>query len=154
MFKKSQAALDFLVNGFWFFIFIIGVTYFAISYLNAPEANSSLCYYTERITPIYSLSMNDKMQGMFFIGIGYIGEQPYYYFYEQSSQGGKILAKLLAEETVIQETNSTVPSKVEYIWTVKSAKCGFAPDYRKVELYVPTDTIKKEFNVNTQTIGN
>lgn len=89
---------------------------------------------------VRSLSIGEKVEGSFFLGCGNIDGHSYYYTYIVKD-GGIIMKELRTTDTIIYETDDQKP-KLER-WRVEN----YETEYR---IYVPTDTVKKDFNVDVR----
>ena len=97
--------------------------------------------YVKLVCEIQSLKTNSEISGSgnfcFILGHGYIKETSYYYYYAKSEKG-LYLDKVETTDTYIIETDDIVPS----LYVIKEK--GSESVYRN--LYVPTNTIRQEFN--------
>src|SRR5690606_31870528 len=88
---------------------------------------------------------------IFFVGSGYIGEEMYYHFFYETSNGVKY-DKIRADGKVyIVETNDT-PKVVKYYIYFKDKESIFYDSkprrHTKTVLYIPKGTIKNNYKVN------
>jgi hypothetical protein len=106
---------------------------------------------------LVSLDANEDVNGSyaqsFFVGSGYIGEDLYYHFFYNTSKGIKY-EKRRAERVYIIETDTIVPSYIEYGYFFlekDSLEIGYYPEMRSRSrdvLYIPEGTIKRDYKVN------
>ena len=98
-------------------------------------------------------SMNDVFgtSGSFFLGIGSVKTEPYYFFYKKIDNG-LVLDKIQTEGTTIIEQDSTSP-KIEYLgkefasesawlWVIPGGGCGCS----NARIIVPKNSVKQGFN--------
>lgn len=112
----------------------------------------------ERVGSSYNLVALDtdketvgSYSSIFFVGSGYIGEEMYYHFFYETSNGVKY-DKIRAEGKVyIVETNDT-PKVVKYYEYYKDKESIFydseSQRHIKTVLYIPKGTIKNNYKVN------
>jgi hypothetical protein len=86
---------------------------------------------------IYSIERFSSFKGSFFLATGSFGNKTYYAYYKED-EGGLLLEKVDAEITTIYLRDDIEP-KVEYYSN------GWDHKYR---VYVPTDTLYLEFDLN------
>ena len=90
--------------------------------------------YERKIASVY----NDKeISGSFLLGSGYINEREYYFAFVKREDGGLIRANFPANVTIIYEGYQEPYAIIEY----------YANTYLNVKLYVPSNTIIKEFKI-------
>lgn len=111
------------------------------------------CFVDEKI---FSLTLTKQAEGSFILGSGSFDDEPYYYFYKEAKNGlqGKILSKVSAEETSIQETDSMSPVYRKFGTRIKDCSdcyCRTSTSY-KGTLFVPLDTVKLKFNANPEEL--
>lgn len=90
-----------------------------------------------------SITYKSSLEGNFTLGHGTLEERDYYVAYQVIDDGGVILKRFDADNTVIYETLKNGQAYAEII------KDGFG--FIKVKLYVPEDTIKVEYDFNIKT---
>ncbi len=141
--KKGQE------GGIFFIILIVLVAVF-YWYFIYPEPLPGECVIQIRETPIYSLVLSSEINGVFILGTGSFGKDIYYYYYIKDSDGGKILDKYDAEWIRIVEDDYSFPAFIKY----KDAENNKCPDLNvpRPALRVPTNTIKKIYNVDLNNI--
>ena len=148
MVRKGQDGLLFTAFSWGLGVLVL---IFVISMIFRPANNSTQpnpCEYNYIDTPIYSLNTETVTSGSFFIGIGSVNQQMVYYVFVQK-QGGKILKQLDAENTIIIESNTTSVYRQYTGLKNQPFTCDGTPVYlMKEELYVPYNTIKKEYKIN------
>lgn len=94
-----RAFFSMIVSGF-----IIG-SIIAISPVEIREWNSQ---------PIYSLKMNDKLQGDFVLFFGDINNEKYYYYYLELKNGNKQYEETKAISIQVRNTDEIPPQKITY----------------------------------------
>jgi len=105
--------------------------------------------YKWKITPIYSLSLSSNIEGNFILGSGFVNEVVYYYYYRQE-EDGKVLDSIRADYVIIIENDSEMPSLREHYCPNYPCDNSKHPYYDR--LYVPTNTIKTNFDLDTNKI--
>ena len=140
--KKGQFGGSILSSVFILGLLIVGCYIF-------HKEKTAGCEIKEDVTPIYSLNLNNEMQGSFILGIGGFGTETYYYFYKQD-ENGVLLDKENAEYLRIIEDDDNIPSLREYSCSCTFATCENIP---KRALYVPEGTIRKQYDVNPSGLG-
>jgi hypothetical protein len=120
-------------------VFGVGTTILFIYLCNDLIEIQKLCEKNPSTAPIYSLETSKNLEGdigfVLGIGGGDISEETYYYTYIGTSRGMH-LTKLDTDYTYIKET-----TKSPYI-----AYCGSLDGMETKTLYVPSGTIRREFN--------
>ncbi|CAL2082866.1 hypothetical protein [Tenacibaculum dicentrarchi] len=107
--------------------------------------------YEKEVHKYYIESLgNDKyMEGVFFLGNGYVMEKDYYFFYVNTSNGYQRL-KIPVESTYLIETDERRPEYVQIYRDYNDDKSFWKvlPDCEKYnKLYVPKGTIVRDFRV-------
>jgi len=102
---------------------------------------------------LYMKSLKNQMevQGDFTLFSGSIDSKEYYYFYWQSTEG-LVRGKVPVNETYIIETDSRKPEIMEIYTTYDNSgyfkwNPGPRTEGRRYKMYVPTNTVIKEFKV-------
>jgi len=90
-----------------------------------------------------SITYKSSLEGNFTLGHGTLEERDYYVTYQVLDDGGVILKRFDADDTVIYETLKNGQAYAEII------KDGFG--FIKVKLYVPENTIKVEYDFDIKT---
>lgn len=98
-------------------------------------------------TPIYSVSLNDNLEG-FGIFFGSVDTVEYYYYYIDGDEG-LILEKTRATNTEIIETDFKSPKIIRSTCNDLFCKQG---TYKKPKLIVPVGTLKLEYNIEQEEI--
>lgn len=109
----------------------------------------------KRTVPLYSINDFFGTDGQFFLGIGSVKTEPYYFFYKKTD-GGFMLDKISTEKTVIIEQDSVQP-RIEYLkkkfvnennllWGIPVGLFG-CEDAR---IIVPKNSVKQNFNFDLQ----
>lgn len=132
-------------------VFIVVMIFFFGFIVWAMIQPEEECFVDEKI---FSITLTKQMEGSFILGSGSFEDKPYYYFYKEAQDGlqGKILSKVPAEETSIQETDSISPVYRKFGTRVKDcSNCRCGTSY-KGTLFVPSDTVKLKFNVNPEEL--
>ena len=131
------------VKSFWIFLYIF-MTLLGIYLLYTSTSMRGSKYIIEK-QEIVSLERNNTTTGIFFLGIGKIENSTYYFFYRKK-KNGLILDRTPSYKTLVIETNIKQPCLIKKFKYLKSS-------YKKIgekniverKLYVPKNTIKKEF---------
>jgi hypothetical protein len=92
-----------------FLAFVIAGAFISTVILTAP---TEIEQYNS--TPIYSLKMNDKIQGDFVLFFGNVNNVKYYYYYLQLENGNKQYTETRAESIQIKNTDEIPPQKITY----------------------------------------
>lgn len=112
----------------------------------------------ERVRSSYNLVALDtdketvgSHSSIFFVGSGYIGEEMYYHFFYETSNGVKYDKIRANGKVYIVETNDT-PKVVKYYKYYKDKESIFYDSeprgHIKTVLYIPKGTIKNNYKVN------
>lgn len=99
---------------------------------------------------LVTLDTNEDINGSFFLGCGYIGEDMYYHFYYKT-QDGTQYDKIRATRCYIVETNEKPSYKIYGEFFKKTESIFYSDDIRfetKKVLYIPKNTIKNNYKVN------
>lgn len=86
--------------------------------------------------PIQSVNIGNENSGRFILGIGWSGDEQYYYVYQINEDGGKQLKKYDASGVVIYDDLDE--NEEPYL-----DRSGY-----QVKMYLPKDTIKEEYDVD------
>lgn len=104
----------------------------------------------------YIAAINDgsSISGNFFIGIGTIKEESYYFYYKKLDCGGYVQEKIRTEDVIIFESDSIIPHiqhyRNEFVnknwndWAFPS-QCN-----TYVHIYVPKGSIKQNYNFDLE----
>lgn len=97
-------------------IFCVATFLFFQHACNEAEANRWRETWREETVPIFSIRTGSEVNGSFFLGIGSVGEESYYSFYEQKKYGGLMRVHVPIDKAVIYERkgNPTVLWKRKY----------------------------------------
>jgi len=126
----------------------IGVAFGLISYI---VSGGILCKTIdppryEESYPIASLSDRTITEASFFLGSGHINERPYYFFYQQDTEGGFHIEYVPADKTIIYE-DSLQPriSKFNPTWRAYLISLDYSTLFK---IYVPQGTIIRDFTLD------
>lgn len=105
---------------------------------------------TMMVSDIYSLHLNQAMQGSFVLGIGSFGEQESFVFYRKTKSGGFIRMYVPTDDAILfegyEQPKVAIPGRYNcYYQNGKITKWvfneGFTLNRHKTQLYIPTGTI-------------
>jgi len=90
-----------------FSFFILGIPLIFVAHSIFTDVSVSVPSHIDEI-PIYSLRMEDGLEGSFSLGFGKIGNTSKYYAYTGDSENGYILIALNAEETFLLPSSEVI----------------------------------------------
>jgi len=103
----------------------------------------------DKIEYIAAINDGSSINGNFFIGIGAIKEESYYFYYKKLDCGGYVQEKIKTEGAIIFESDSEIPhiqyNEYEFVnknwndWAFPSQFCN------PVYIYVPKGSIKQNY---------
>lgn len=104
----------------------------------------------EHVTKLRALETGDDVQGSFFLGSGYIDEEPVYTYIEETEDGGFKLSDIDTDSVTVYETNDRKPSIVEQFVRMKDTTWAPHTQRTGVKIYVPVGSVEEpEFRIDT-----
>lgn len=136
MFRDDEPKVHLLVKSYIIICITILVGNAVLGYVNKLKNELS-------VSKVFlkSITYKSSLEGNFTLGHGTLEERDYYVTYQVLDDGGVILKRFDADNTVIYETLKNGQAYAEII------KDGFG--FIKVKLYVPENTIKVEYDLST-----
>ena len=138
MFRDDEPKVHLLVKSYIIICITILVGNIALGYVNKLKNELS-------VSKVFlkSITYKSSLEGNFTLGHGTLGERDYYVTYQVLDDGGVILKRFDADNTVIYEILKDEQVYADII------KDGFG--FIKVKLYVPENTIKVEYDFDIKT---
>lgn len=138
MFSDDEPQLHLLIKSFFIICIIILAGNIALGYVKKLKNELS-------VSKVFlkSITYKSSLEGNFTLWHGTLEERDYYMTYQILDDGGVILKRFDADNTVIYEILKDEQVYADII------KDGFG--FIKVKLYVPEDTIKVEYDFDIKT---
>lgn len=138
MFSDDEPQLHLLIKSFFIICIMILAGNTELGYVKKLKNELS-------VSKVFlkSITYKSSLEGSFTLGHGTLEERDYYVTYQVLDDGGVILKRFDADNTVIYETLKNGQAYAEII------KDGFG--FIKVKLYVPENTIKVEYDFDIKT---
>ncbi len=136
MFSDDEPQLHLLIKSFFIICIIILAGNIALGYVKKLKNELS-------VSKVFlkSITYKSSLEGNFTLWHGTLEERDYYMTYQILDDGGVILKRFDADNTVIYEILKDEQAYTDII------KDGFG--FIKVKLYVPENTIKVEYDLST-----
>lgn len=123
------------------------VVVFAFCFIDMSKEFKKLDEYkieTEKIE-LYSVVLDDGVEGRFILGSGYLGNKQYFVAYRVLEDGGKAIYKMDANISVIYDTLESGESA----YVEKETKVMILGSYPiSYKIYVPQGTITQEYDLS------
>lgn len=123
---------------------IFGIMYIAIVAAliwEIVQVNKEFFKETTEEVQLYSISTDKEYEGSFVLGSGSIDSQEYITAYRITEDGGKKYFKMNRDKVTIYDT---LNNDEQAYAMIKRASLGI----KEIKLYVPKNTIEKEFNLS------
>lgn len=123
---------------------IFGIMYIAIVAAliwEIVQVNKEFFKETTEEVQLYSISTDKEYEGSFVLGSGSIDSQEYITAYRITEDGGKKYFKMNRDKVTIYDT---LNNDEQAYAVIKRASLGI----KEIKLYVPKNTIEKEFNLS------
>lgn len=123
---------------------IFGIMYIAIVAAliwEIVQVNKGFSKETTEEVQLYSISTDKEYEGSFVLGSGSIDSQEYITAYRITEDGGKKYFKMNRDKVTIYDT---LNNDEQAYAVIKRASLGI----KEIKLYVPKNTIEKEFNLS------